>query len=93
MQRQGRNSQETIVQSWGKVSVPPQGILITISLNSSIELPPHPVEKHSSLHREGHSVITLKITDHPETTGGQIKGMQAMHTLILISNPALEPLP
>ena len=30
--RQGRSSQETIVQPWGRVLVPPQGIHITISL-------------------------------------------------------------
>ena len=34
MQRQGRGSQETIVQPWGRVLVPPQGIHITISLSS-----------------------------------------------------------
>ena len=33
MQRQGRNSQETIVQPWGRVLVPPQGIHITTSLS------------------------------------------------------------
>ena len=33
MQRQGRNSQETIVQPWDRVLVPPQGIHITISLS------------------------------------------------------------
>ena len=31
--RQGRNSQETIVQPWGRVLVPPWGIYITISLS------------------------------------------------------------
>ena len=39
MQRQGRSSQETIVQSRGRVLVPPQGIHIT-SLSSSEELKP-----------------------------------------------------
>ena len=34
MQRQGRSSQETIVQPWGRVLVPPQGIHIAISLSS-----------------------------------------------------------
>ena len=33
MWRQGRNSQETIVQPWGKVMIPPQGIHITIPLS------------------------------------------------------------
>ena len=33
MQRQGRRSQDTIVQPWGRVLVPPQGIHITISLS------------------------------------------------------------
>ena len=37
MQRQGRNSQETIPQPWGRVPVPPQGIHITISLSSSAD--------------------------------------------------------
>ena len=37
MQRQGRGSQETIVQSWGRVLVPPQGIHILISLSCFAE--------------------------------------------------------
>ena len=40
MQRQGRNSQETLVQPWGRVLVLPQGICITISLSSFTELKP-----------------------------------------------------
>ena len=81
MQKQGRNSQETIVQPWGRVLVPPQGTHITISLSSSAELKPHQMEdvnclmKHSSFQREGHSLITLRTTEaHQETTWGQIKG-------------------
>ena len=35
MQRQGKSSQETIVQSWGRVLVPPQGICIAVSLSFS----------------------------------------------------------
>ena len=35
MQRQGRNSQETIVQSWGMVLILTQGIHVTIFLSSS----------------------------------------------------------
>ena len=35
MQKQGRSSQETIVQPWDRVLVPPQGIYRTISLSSS----------------------------------------------------------
>ena len=42
MQRQGRNSQETIVQPWGRVLVLPRGIHTTISLSSSAELKPAP---------------------------------------------------
>ena len=42
MQGQGRSSQETIVQPWGRVLVPPQGIQRTLSLsflkNSEIRL-------------------------------------------------------
>ena len=37
MWRQGRNSQETIVQPWGRVLVPPQGRYITISLSCFAE--------------------------------------------------------
>ena len=33
MQRQGRNSQERIVQPWGSVLVPPQGVHRTVSLS------------------------------------------------------------
>ena len=44
MQRPERSSQETIVQLWGRVLVPPQGIFITISLNSSAELNPPQME-------------------------------------------------
>ena len=33
MQRQGRNGPETIVQPWGRVLVPPQGIHRTVSLS------------------------------------------------------------
>ena len=38
MQRQRRNSQETVVQYWGRVLVLPQEISITISLSSSISV-------------------------------------------------------
>ena len=45
MQKQRRGSQEIIVQPWGRMLVPPQGIYITISLSSSAELrPPTQVE-------------------------------------------------
>ena len=40
MQRQGRGSQETIVQPWGRVLVLPQGMHITISFELVIELKP-----------------------------------------------------
>ena len=40
MKRQGRNSQETIVQPWGRVLVPPEGIHRTVFLSSSAELNP-----------------------------------------------------
>ena len=33
MQRQGRNSLETIVPPWGRVLVPPQGLHIAVSLS------------------------------------------------------------
>ena len=40
IQTQGRGNQETIVQPWGRVLAPPQGLHITISLSSSTELKP-----------------------------------------------------
>ena len=39
-QRQGRSSQKTLVQPWGGVLGPPQGIHRTISLSSCTELKP-----------------------------------------------------
>ena len=44
VQRQGRNSQETTVQPWDRILVQSQGIHITISLSSSAELKPPPME-------------------------------------------------
>ena len=43
MQKQRRNYQETIVQRWGKILVPPRGIYITIPLSSSTgnKIPTH----------------------------------------------------
>ena len=35
MQKQGGSNQETVVQSWGRVLVPPQGTHITTSLSSA----------------------------------------------------------
>ena len=42
MQGQGGSSQETTVQPWGRVLIPPQGTHTTISLSSSAELKPTP---------------------------------------------------
>ena len=77
IQRQGRSSQKTIVQPWGRVLVPPQGIHITISLGSSAELNPQQMEDVNILHsREGHNLVTLRRGEaHQETTQSQIKGM------------------
>ena len=36
MQKQRRSNQETIVQPWGRILVPPEGIHITIPLSSSV---------------------------------------------------------
>ena len=37
--------------------------------------------KHSSFQRQGHSLITLRTSEaHQESTLGQMKGMQALHT-------------
>ena len=36
MQKQRRNNQETIMQQWSSVSVPPQGMYVTVSLSSSL---------------------------------------------------------
>ena len=97
MQRQRRSSQETRVQPWGRVLVPPQGIHISVSLSSSTELKPptnggvNYLMKQSSFQREGHSLITSRTTKaHQETTWGQIKGIQALHTpWSLSATPAL----
>ena len=50
MQRQERNSQETIVQPWDRVQVLPQKIHIKISLNSSQNQNPQQMEDASILH-------------------------------------------
>ena len=61
MQRQGRSSQETAVQPWGKVLVPPHGIHVTVSLTSLQNEDPQQMEDVSVRHsREGHSSITSK---------------------------------
>ena len=49
MQRQGRNSQVTIVQPWGKVLAPHQGIYLKISLNCVEILKPPPGEVNCML--------------------------------------------
>ena len=38
MQKQWRNNQETIMQQWGSVSVPPQGIYIAVTLSSFLRI-------------------------------------------------------
>ena len=69
MQRQGRSSQERIEQSWDSVLVPPQRIYTTVSLKSFAGLKPPKMENvnylmnHSSLQREGHSLIILRTTE------------------------------
>ena len=42
IQRQGWSSQETILQPWGRVLTPLQGMHIALSLSSSAELKPPP---------------------------------------------------
>ena len=55
MQRQGRSSQEIIMQPWGRVLVLPSGIHITISLSSLQNENPQQMEEVSILHsREGY---------------------------------------
>ena len=49
MQRQGRRSQETIVQSWVRALVPPQGMHLTISLSSLQDWHPEGMEDVSIL--------------------------------------------
>ena len=82
MQRQGRSSQETIEQPWGRVLVLPQGININNIFELFTELKP--------LQREGHSLITSKLIRRPPEA--RLKERRPWHTLTLISNPALEPL-
>ena len=85
MLRQGRSGQETIVQPWGRVLVPPQGIHIRVSFELFIELKP-PINgrcQHSSFQKRP-SEDRLKGTReaHQEITWNQIKGVQALHTLL-----------
>ena len=74
MQRQGRASQETIVQPWGRVLVPPQGIHINNIFELFTELKP-PTNGRCS-------ILQIKGTreTHQEIPWGQIKGVQALHT-------------
>ena len=51
MQRQGRSSQETAVQPWGKVLVPLHGIHVTVSLTSLRNEDPQQMEDVSVLPR------------------------------------------
>ena len=76
MQRQARNSQETIVQPWGRVLVPPQGD----THNSMFKLFFRAINKSPTkwkmFHRECHSSITLR-----SSLGHYlIQGVQALHT-------------
>ena len=51
MQKQGRSSQETAVQIWGRVLAQPQGIHITISSEFFIKPPINGSCQHSSFQR------------------------------------------
>ena len=91
MQRQGRGSQETIVQPWGRVLALPQGIHIMLSLSSSAELKPHQMEEVSYLMK--HSSFQRSQFAHHHLTPDDlwIEGMRTLQsTLILICNTPLD---
>ena len=62
MQKQRRSSQETIVQPWGRVLVPTQGIYITIPLSS------YAGTKVSTQVKDGNFRLSTRFLEHhPET--------------------------
>ena len=67
MQRPERGHQETTVQLWGRVLVPPQGIQITISLSSSTELTPAPQQMQEDVNES-----SLFWKEDPQTTEHQL---------------------
>jgi len=56
-QRQGRSSQETIVQPWGRILVLPQGIHIKLSLSSLENYNPQQVEEQQQ-NNNNHQIWT-----------------------------------
>ena len=86
MQKQGRSSQESIVQTWGRVLVPPQGIQITILLSSFVELKSPDkwkmLMKHCLFQKKDHQ---NQSRDHLNTSFE--KRCKLSSTLILICGP------
>ena len=71
MQKQGGSSQETVVQSWGRVLVPPQGIHITTSLSSAGTKAPTQMEGSNFRPSTGfleHHPVTLSPTNQKKVT-------------------------
>ena len=62
MQKLGRRSQETTVQRWGRVPVPPEGIYITISLSSSA------ATKASTHVEDGNFRLSPRLPEHSPAT-------------------------
>ena len=67
MQRPGRSPQEEIVQPWGRVLVPPEGIYRTISVSLSAELKQTPNKWKNYLMKPLHSG---KEEDHQHQSWG-----------------------
>ena len=83
MQKQGRGSQETIVQGPGSPSKDTRNSIFELFCRTKTPTKWKTLTTWwSILHsREGHSLITLRTREaHQETTWGQIKGVQALHT-------------
>ena len=87
MQKQGRSSQEIIVQPWGRVLVPPQGIYIKISLSSSAATKA-PTQVEGNNFRLG-----TRFLEHHPVTSQPTKQKKVTHPADLIPNFAYKTSP
>ena len=92
MQKKGRSSQETIVQSWGRVLVPPEEVYIKISLScpAGTKGPPTKVEdgkfRQSTRFLEHHRVMS------PLTNQKKSPTLQPLPQILPIKTSPLKPL-
>ena len=84
------SSQETVVQPWGRVLVPPRSLYITMLLSSSVEPNPQQMKsvmKHSSFQKGGGPPEPF-----PEPIGAVATGLHHSHGNSG-SEPSLQPTP